>query len=69
MRAHIPGAYEQKKVLGRVSPSVGTPFGNLGRRSVCRELDKQLKGGSGNGVYLYGSFVRGSLLGTPKVMK
>ena len=30
-RAHMPGAYVWKKVLGRVSLHIGAPFGGLGR--------------------------------------
>jgi len=33
-RAHMPGAYAWKKVLGWVSLHIGAPFGELGR-GVC----------------------------------
>jgi hypothetical protein len=35
---HVLGAYERKKVLGRVSLHIGAPLGNLGRGSVYQEL-------------------------------
>ena len=76
-RAHMPGAYVWKKVLGRVSLPIGAPLGYLGRGSPStRNFENQPKEGSGYGASLYGSSVRGTwrgggarLLGALKVMK
>jgi hypothetical protein len=35
-RAHMPRAYVWKKVLGWVSPHIGTPLGGIGRGSIYR---------------------------------
>jgi hypothetical protein len=62
----MPGAYEWKKVLGRVSLHIGALLGKLGRGSIYREHRELAEGGLWLcGISLYGSSVRGTWRGAP----